>query len=195
MDEVLVKEEENSSEEEIIKTKEIIMDLDAYQREQEELEKKNKVSIRTLGYLFTKRVFDIVCGLIGVICMIPLMFIVKLITVCSGDFHSIFYFQKRIGKDGKEFRLYKFRSMVPNADEILEQTLKMDKVRAEEWNKYTSNNPYRKHPFCPFRFPKYSHKNPQAIQIAITNIITYFPPFFLYSISTSYLFNITLIYI
>ena len=99
MDEVLVKEEENSSEEEIIKTKEIIMDLDAYQREQEELEKMNKVSVRKLGYLFVKRVFDIVCGLIGVICMIPLMLIVKLITVCSGDFHSIFYFQKRIGKD------------------------------------------------------------------------------------------------
>ena len=39
MDEVLVKEQENSSEEEIIKTKEIIMDLDAYQKEQEELEK------------------------------------------------------------------------------------------------------------------------------------------------------------
>lgn len=136
MDEVLVKEEENSSEEEIIKTKEIIMDLDAYQREQEELEKMNKVSVRKLGYLFVKRVFDIVCGLIGVICMIPLMFIVKLITVCSGDFHSIFYFQKRIGKDGKEFKLYKFRSMVPNADEILQQTLKTDKVRAEEWKKY-----------------------------------------------------------
>ena len=143
MDEVLVKEEENSSEEEIIKTKEIIMDLDAYQREQEELEKKNKVSIRTLGYLFTKRVFDIVWGLIGVICMIPLMFIVKLITVCSGDFHSIFYFQKRIGKDGKEFRLYKFRSMVPNADEILFKTLEMDKIAAEEYkkNKKFKNDP------------------------------------------------------
>ena len=136
MDEVLVKEEENSREEEIIKTKEIIMDLDAYQKEQEELEKMNKVSVRKLGYLFVKRVFDIVCGLIGVICMIPLMLIVKLITVCSGDFHSIFYFQKRIGKAGKEFRLYKFRSMVPNADEILQQTLKTDKVRAEEWKKY-----------------------------------------------------------
>ena len=136
MDEVLVKEEENSSEEEIIKTKEIIMDLDAYQREQEELEKMNKVSVRKLGYLFVKRVFDIVCGLIGVVVLIPVGIILKIITMATGDFHPIVFTQNRIGKNGKEFKLYKFRSMVPNADEILQQTLKTDKVRAEEWKKY-----------------------------------------------------------
>ena len=56
--------------------------------------------------------------------------------MCKGDFKTIFYTQTRIGKNGKEFKLYKFRSMVPNADEILEQTLKMDKVKREEWQKY-----------------------------------------------------------
>ena len=136
MDEVLVKEQENSSEEEIIKTKEIIMDLDAYQREQEELEKMNKVSVRKLGYLFVKRVFDIMCGLIGVVVLIPVGIILKIITMATGDFHPIVFTQNRIGKNGKEFKFYKFRSMVPNADEILQQTLKTDKVRAEEWKKY-----------------------------------------------------------
>lgn len=115
-------------EDELIKTKEIIMDL-----EQQGIE---KTTLRELGYRFIKRTFDIVCGLIGLICLIPLTILVKIISVCSGDHKSIFYTQKRIGKNGREFKLYKFRSMVPNADEILEQTLKMDKVRAEEWKKY-----------------------------------------------------------
>lgn len=115
-------------EDELIKTKEIIMDL--------EQQGVQKVSLRELGYRFIKRTFDIVCGLIGLICLIPLTILVKIISVCSGDHKSIFYTQKRIGKNGREFKLYKFRSMVPNADEILEQTLKMDKVRAEEWKKY-----------------------------------------------------------
>lgn len=115
-------------EDELIKTKEIIMDL--------EQQGVQRTSLRELGYCFIKRIFDIVCGLIGLICLIPLTILVKIISVCSGDHKSIFYTQKRIGKNGREFKLYKFRSMVPNADEILEQTLKMDKVRAEEWKKY-----------------------------------------------------------
>lgn len=115
-------------EDELIKTREIIMNV--------EQQGVQKVTLRELGYRFIKRTFDIVCGLIGLICLIPLTILVKIISVCSGDHKSIFYTQKRIGKNGREFKLYKFRSMVPNADEILEQTLKMDKVRAEEWKKY-----------------------------------------------------------
>lgn len=115
-------------EDELIKTREIIMNV--------EQQGVQRTSLRELGYRFIKRIFDIVCGLIGVICLIPLTILVKIISVCSGDHKSIFYTQKRIGKNGREFKLYKFRSMVPNADEILEQTLKMDKVRAEEWKKY-----------------------------------------------------------
>lgn len=119
---------EEEQEDELIKTREIIMNV--------EQQGVQRTSLRELGYRFIKRTFDIVCGLIGLICLIPLTILVKIISVCSGDHKSIFYTQKRIGKNGREFKLYKFRSMVPNADEILEQTLKMDKVRAEEWKKY-----------------------------------------------------------
>lgn len=119
---------EEEQEEELIKTQQIIMNV--------EQQGVQRTSLRELGYRFIKRIFDIVCGLIGLICLIPLTILVKIISVCSGDHKSIFYTQKRIGKNGREFKLYKFRSMVPNADEILEQTLKMDKVRAEEWKKY-----------------------------------------------------------
>lgn len=119
---------EEEQEDELIKTREIIMNV--------EQQGVQRTSLRELGYRFIKRTFDIVCGLIGLICLIPLTILVKIISVCSGNHKSIFYTQKRIGKNGREFKLYKFRSMVPNADEILEQTLKMDKVRAEEWKKY-----------------------------------------------------------
>lgn len=61
----------------------------------------------------------------------------------TGDFHPIILVQKRIGLNGKEFDFYKFRSMVPNADEILEKILKEDKKMAKEYkkNKKFKNDP------------------------------------------------------
>lgn len=104
---------------------------------------KNKVSVKEVGYLFIKRLFDIICGLLGIILLIPVTIIVKIVSMCNKDFASIFFSQNRIGKNGKEFKLYKFRSMVPNADEILFKTLEMDKVAAEEYkkNKKFKNDP------------------------------------------------------
>lgn len=94
-------------------------------------------------YFFTKRVFDIIVGLIGLFFLVPISLIVKIITVLSGDHTSIFFVQDRIGKDGKLFRFYKFRSMVPNADQILFEALKNDKKLAKEYkiNKKLKNDP------------------------------------------------------
>ena len=129
----VVDDDNKGKEEDFIKTSEIIVDVNEY----EEVKKKVSAlsSVRELVYLFVKRCFDIVCGLIGVVCLVPLIVIVKIVNICNKDFDSIFYFQKRIGKDGKEFKLYKFRSMVVNADEILFKTLEMNKLMAEEYKK------------------------------------------------------------
>lgn len=104
---------------------------------------KNKVSVKEVGYLFIKRLFDIICGLLGCILILPIAIVVKIAYVCDKDFSSIFYSQIRIGKNGKKFKMYKFRSMVPNADEILFKTLDIDKVAAEEYkkNKKFKNDP------------------------------------------------------
>ena len=83
-------------------------------------------------FMFFKRVFDIICSLIGLIVLIPLMLIVKIAYLIGGDKNSIFYSQKRVGKNGKIFKLYKFRTMVPNADEMLKEILK-DPLRRREW--------------------------------------------------------------
>lgn len=93
-------------------------------------------------YLALKRLVDFVCGLIGVIILIPVTAIVKLIYLLTGDKAKIFYRQKRIGQNGKEIRIWKFRSMVPNADEILKELLKDEKYRKEwEENQKFSNDP------------------------------------------------------
>lgn len=91
--------------------------------------------IRFLIYKIIKRGTDILFSLVGCLLLIPISLLVKIITLCSLDFHSIFYCQNRIGKNGKEFKLYKFRSMVPNADEELRRILKEDKEKAKEYKK------------------------------------------------------------
>ena len=61
------------------------------------VEKDNKRII----YIIIKRLFDIIGSFIGILFLIPITIIIKIITMCTGDFHSIFYSQNRIGKNGK----------------------------------------------------------------------------------------------
>ena len=71
--------------------------------------------------------------------LIPIAFIIKIFYIFTGDFKSIVYSQERIGKNGKVFKMYKFRSMVPNAEEELKKILKIRKYK-EEWDKYQKLN-------------------------------------------------------
>ena len=82
-------------------------------------------------YFSIKRVFDIFCSIIGIILLIPTTILVKLCYMLTGDFKSVIYTHERIGRNGKTFKLYKFRSMVWNADEVLEELLKDPKLEAE----------------------------------------------------------------
>ena len=81
-----------------------------------------------------KRIFDIIGALFGVLGMALIALPVKILYVLTGDFKPIFYTHKRVGKNGKLFSMYKFRSMVPNSKEILEELLKDPKYK-EEWDK------------------------------------------------------------
>ena len=92
---------------------------------------KSKVKV----YDIVKRGIDIIAGLIGCLILIPLMLVVKIINLANKDNGSIFYVQKRIGKNGKEFRLYKFRTMVENADKKLRCILKENDELREEYEK------------------------------------------------------------
>ena len=66
--------------------------------------------------------------------ILPIALIVKISYMLNGDFKSIFYKQKRIGKNGKIFYLYKFRTMVYNAEDVLKEMLKEEKWK-KEWDK------------------------------------------------------------
>ena len=95
-----------------------------------------------LAYLFIKRTFDIFVGLIGILFLLPLAIIIKIAYMLTGDNAPILFKQARIGKDGKTIYIYKFRSMVPNADEELKKLLKIKKYK-EEYKIYKklSNDP------------------------------------------------------
>ena len=99
--------------------------------------------IKRAIYFICKRIGDILVSLIGLALLIPITIIIKIAYMCTGDFHSIIFTQDRIGKDGKHFKFYKFRSMVPNADEVLFKRLAEDEKLAEEYamNKKLKNDP------------------------------------------------------
>ena len=97
-------------------------------------EKVNIATEKKYAYIIIKRTFDIICAIIGLLFLIPIAFIIKVSYMLTGDFKSIFFTQKRIGKDGKEFYLYKFRTMVPNAEQLLKEMLKDPKYK-KEWEK------------------------------------------------------------
>ena len=79
-------------------------------------------------YSFVKRLFDIIASLIGSIVLIPVTLIVGL-AIKLEDGGPIFFRQERLTKDGKPFKLIKFRSMVVNAEALrdsLESQNEMD---------------------------------------------------------------------
>lgn len=99
-----------------------------------ELEKDKALELNL--YRITKRIFDILFSIIGIILLIPITILVKISYILSGDFHSIFFKQKRIGKNGIEFNMYKYRTMVPNADKVLFDLLEKDEEIAREYKRY-----------------------------------------------------------
>lgn len=90
-----------------------------------------------------KRCVDISCGVVGVIMLVPITFIVILLNLIYKEKGSIFFSQDRIGKSGKLFRMYKFRTMKMNADEELKRILETDEKAREEYriSKKLKNDP------------------------------------------------------
>lgn len=87
---------------------------------------KDKIDKRYF-YRFFKRLFDFLVSGIALILLSPLFLIISLL-IYIGDQGPIFYSQLRIGRDGKPFKMYKFRSMVTNADELLENLQSKNEV-------------------------------------------------------------------
>ena len=83
-----------------------------------------------------KRLLDILGSFCGLLMLIPLTIGIWIVNKLSKDNGPIFYTQTRIGKDGKLFKLYKYRSMVVGADEKLKEYLEENKEAREEYKIY-----------------------------------------------------------
>lgn len=84
-------------------------------------------------YLIIKRVLDFIISLIALIFVIPITFVIWIIDHIGNNKGPVFYKQKRIGKNNKIFFIYKYRSMIEDA----EKKLKED---PELYNLYVSNS-------------------------------------------------------
>lgn len=85
------------------------------------------INYASLNELFLKRVFDIICGILGcILTLIICIFIGPAIYIASPG--PIFFSQERVGKNGKKFKMYKFRSMYLDAEERKAELMKHNKL-------------------------------------------------------------------
>lgn len=92
--------------------------------------KKTKTNNKKI-YTLIKRTIDIILSAIGIIVLSPI-YIILIATVKIEQGGKIFFSQTRIGKNGKKFKIYKFRTMKENAEQMLE---KLTQQQKEEYEK------------------------------------------------------------
>ena len=94
---------------------------------------KKQIFLESIN-LFFKRIIDIIGAIVGIIVLIPLTIVVKVVNMIYKENGKIFYCQTRIGKNGKHFKMYKFRTMVKDADKKLKELLENNEELRKEWN-------------------------------------------------------------
>ncbi len=103
------------------------------------LHMKNNLALRRNRIY--KRIFDLVLTVVGGIAISPILLILALCIKLDSK-GNVFYNADRIGKDGKNFKCYKFRSMYVNGDEILKDYLAKNSEAAAEWKEYAKLRDY-----------------------------------------------------
>lgn len=91
-------------------------------------------NLKSITNRFIKRLFDIIIGIISMPVLIPLIGIIGLIIRLETPGFAI-YAHDRIGKSGKPFKCYKFRTMQKDAEEKLKEMLESSETLRNEWEK------------------------------------------------------------
>lgn len=94
---------------------------------------KKILKITKVLQLSVKRAFDIIFSIIGIMLLIPVSLIIKIINLITKNKGSVFYQHIRVGKNGKEFTMLKYRTMYDGADKDLEIVFSENKKYKEEW--------------------------------------------------------------
>ncbi len=84
---------------------------------------------------FSKRLFDVVFSLSVLILFSPVYVILGLLVLFTSP-GSMFYVQERVGMNYKKFRCFKFRTMVENADQLLDELMENPELRSEFENNF-----------------------------------------------------------
>lgn len=100
----------------------------------------DKTEINKKLYRIIKRIIDIIGALVGCIVLLPLTLCVWIVNIISKDNGPVFYTHKRIGKNGKEFKMYKFRTMCMNAHDMVKDEETMKRYFSEEQIKEWKEN-------------------------------------------------------
>lgn len=89
----------------------------------------DNMEIKSKIYSGFKRIVDVILGCIGLVLLSP-VFLILAICIKIDSKGPVIFAHKRIGKNGKEFNMYKFRSMYENAEEMIEN---FNEEQKREW--------------------------------------------------------------
>ena len=88
----------------------------------------NKLNEGKDAYRIWKRIQDILVSFIGIAALLPVFIIISIIVFIECPTASPIFVQERVGKNGKHFKFLKFRSMVPDAEDKLEELLDQNEM-------------------------------------------------------------------
>ena len=103
------------------------IELSTVAEESDSVSKKTRVKKRT-AYRFFKRLFDIILSALGLIILAIPFLILSIIIFIDSPGASPIYTQVRVGKNGRAFKFYKFRSMIPDAEKKLDELLNKNEM-------------------------------------------------------------------
>lgn len=81
------------------------------------------------SYLFIKRIFDVVIVVLASPFWLPTLLLVGILVWIDSPGAPVIFFQYRTGRNGRRFQMYKFRSMVPNAEELKQEYIHLNELQ------------------------------------------------------------------
>lgn len=94
-------------------------------------DKNEKIEQTSIYNKYIKRVCDIIISLIGLIISLPLFLIIGILIKTESK-GPVFFKHERIGKNGKKIKIYKFRTMVKDAEELIQKFSLEQRAEFEE---------------------------------------------------------------